>query len=132
MPGTASRSGAAYIQPKGPSTSDSMPDAATDFLSPPVRARPVPSAAFATSPAEEVARASSSAGLVAKAALGTGLARTGGDKKSVAASGMLSLVLGPFGWMYAAPLREAVPGMAIYVGLCSLLPHFLLVPLLGV
>ena len=80
----------------------------------------------------EVARASSSAGLVAKAALGTGLARTGGDKKSVAASGVLSLVLGPFGWMYAAPLREAVPGMAIYVGLCSLLPHFLLVPLLGV
>ena len=80
----------------------------------------------------EVARASSSAGLVAKAALGTGLARTGGDKKSVAASGVLSLVLGPFGWMYAAPLREAVPGMAIYVGLCSLLPHFLLMPLLGV
>src|SRR6185436_4014754 len=59
MPGTASRSGAAYIQPKGPSTSDSTPDAATDFLSPPVRARPVPSAAFATSPAEEDARATS-------------------------------------------------------------------------
>jgi hypothetical protein len=79
----------------------------------------------------EVARASS-AGALAKAALGTGLARGGGDKKSVAASGVLSLVLGPFGWMYAAPLREAVPGMAIYIGLCSLLPHFLLMPLLGV
>jgi len=78
----------------------------------------------------EVARASS-AGVLARAALGTGLARSGGDKKSVAASGVLSLVLGPFGWMYAAPLREAVPGMAIYVGLCSLLPHFMLVPLLG-
>ena len=45
---------------------------------------------------------------------------------------MLSLVLGPLGWLYAAPLREAVPGVAIYVGLCSLLPHFLLVPLLGI
>jgi hypothetical protein len=50
----------------------------------------------------------------------------------VAASGVLSLLLGPFGWMYAAPLREAVPGMAFYAGLLWALPHVLLVPLLGV
>jgi hypothetical protein len=62
----------------------------------------------------------------------TGLARPGPDEKSVLASGALSLVLGPVGWLYAAPLREAVPGLAIYLGLCSLLPTFLLMPLLGV
>jgi hypothetical protein len=65
-------------------------------------------------------------------ALGGGLVRTSGEKKSVVASGALSLVLGPLGWLYAAPLREAVPGAAVYVGLFSLLPHVLLVPLLGV
>ena len=53
----------------------------------------------------------------------TGLATRGGDEKSVVASGALSLVLGPLGWLYAAPLREAVPGVAIYVGLCTLLPQ---------
>jgi hypothetical protein len=61
-----------------------------------------------------------------------GLARPGSDEKSVLASGALSLVLGPLGWLYAAPLREAVPGVAIYVGLCALLPSFLLAPLLGI
>lgn len=65
-------------------------------------------------------------------ALGGGLVRSAGEKKSVVASGALSLVLGPLGWLYAAPLREAVPGAAVYVGLFSLLPHVLLVPLLGV
>ena len=62
----------------------------------------------------------------------TGLARRGGEHKSVVASGALSLVLGPLGWLYAAPLREAVPGVALYVGLCALLPSFLLAPLLGI
>jgi hypothetical protein len=79
---------------------------------------------------QEVARAPTA--LAARAALGGGLARRGGEQKSVVASGVLSLVLGPLGWLYAAPLREAVPGLAVYVGLCSLLPHFLLLPLLGV
>ena len=77
----------------------------------------------------EVARAPGA--LVARA-LGGGLTGGSGEKKSVLASGVLSLVLGPLGWLYAAPLREAVPGAAVYVGLCSLLPHFLLMPLLGV
>jgi hypothetical protein len=79
--------------------------------------------------ASEVARAP---GALAARAVGASLARRGPEEKSVVASGVLSLVLGPFGWLYAAPLREAVPGVAIYVGLCSLLPHFLLVPLLGI
>jgi hypothetical protein len=68
---------------------------------------------------------------LARATLGGELARGGSDQKSVIASGVLSAVLGPLGWLYAAPLREAVPGAAVYVGLCSLLPHFLLVPALG-
>ena len=68
---------------------------------------------------------------LARAALRGDLARPGGDAKSVAASGVLSLVLGPLGWLYAAPLREAVPGAAVYIGLCSFLPHFLLMPALG-
>ena len=68
---------------------------------------------------------------LARAALGGAVARPGGDAKSVAASGVLSLVLGPLGWLYAAPLREAVPGAAVYIGLCSFLPHFLLMPALG-
>jgi hypothetical protein len=78
---------------------------------------------------QEVARATTA---LAARALGGALVRSSDDKKSVVASGALSLVLGPLGWLYAAPLREAVPGAAVYVGLFSLLPHFLLVPLLGV
>ena len=79
---------------------------------------------------KEVARVPTA---LAARVVGGALARpAGGDQKSVVASGVLSLVLGPLGWLYAAPLREAVPGAAVYVGLCSLLPHFLLVPLLGI
>ena len=79
---------------------------------------------------KEVARVPTA---LAARVVGGALARpAGGEQKSVVASGVLSLVLGPLGWLYAAPLREAVPGAAVYVGLCSLLPHFLLVPLLGI
>lgn len=41
------------------------------------------------------------------------LAREGGEK-SLLASGILSLVLGPIGWLYAGPLREAIPGVALF------------------
>ena len=68
---------------------------------------------------------------LARATRGEALTRQGGDEKSAVASGVLSLVLGPLGWLYAAPLREAVPGAAVYLALCSFLPHFLLVPVLG-
>ena len=42
------------------------------------------------------------------------LAREGGEK-SLLASGILSLVLGPIGWIYAGPLREAVPATLAFV-----------------
>jgi hypothetical protein len=67
----------------------------------------------------------------AGAVTGAALSARGGDQKSVVASGGLSLVLGPLGWLYAAPLRESIPGVAVYVGVCSFLPHVLLMPLLG-
>jgi hypothetical protein len=61
-----------------------------------------------------------------------GLSRRDGDQKSVVASGALSLFLGPLGWLYAAPLREAVPGVVIVAAVASFVPHFILTPLLGV
>jgi hypothetical protein len=80
----------------------------------------------------EVSAARKALAQVARAAP---LARAGadaGDQKSVIASGALSLFLGPMGWLYAAPLREAVPGLLATVLACSFVPHFVLVPLLGV
>ena len=44
---------------------------------------------------------------------------------------MLSFFFGPIGWLYAAPLKEAGVAVLAYVILCALLPHFLLVPLMG-
>ena len=75
---------------------------------------------------------SSGKSMIARAAVSSALATRGGDQKSLVGSGVLSLVLGPLGWLYAAPLREAVPGVAIYLGACALLPHVLLTPLLGI
>jgi hypothetical protein len=60
------------------------------------------------------------------------LAAPTGDRKSIVASGALSLILGPVGWLYAAPLREAVPGAVGLALVASLVPHFLLTPLLGI
>jgi len=60
---------------------------------------------------------------------------TGADsrpRKSVLASGALSLVFGPLGWLYAAPLKEAAPAIAVYLFLGWLLPHFVLLYLLGI
>lgn len=42
------------------------------------------------------------------------LAREGGEK-SLVASGILSLLLGPIGWIYAGPLKEAIPGALLFV-----------------
>lgn len=61
-----------------------------------------------------------------------GLTRQTTDQKSVIASGALSLFLGPVGWLYAAPLKEAVPAVLVSLLAWSFVPHFLLVPLLGV
>jgi hypothetical protein len=62
----------------------------------------------------------------------TGLTARGRDDKSVVASGALSLFLGPLGWLYAAPLREAIPAVLVNVAAVALVPHFILLPLLGV
>jgi hypothetical protein len=56
--------------------------------------------------------------------------KSGGDEKSVIASGALSLVLGPVGWLYAAPLSDAVPAIFVVTLLMKFLPLFLLVPIL--
>lgn len=52
--------------------------------------------------------------------------------KSIVASAALSFFLGPIGWLYAAPLREALPATALFVLLYKLLPMVLFAPLLGV
>jgi hypothetical protein len=71
---------------------------------------------------QALARVSSVAGLTARS----------GDQKSIVASGALSLFLGPLGWLYAAPLREAVPAAAVVIGATMFVPHFLLAPVLGI
>jgi hypothetical protein len=85
---------------------------------------------------ERMERLSAEVGGATKALAGVsrmaGLARTTGDQKSVVASGVLSLFLGPLGWLYAAPLREAVPGVVALVAVSALLPSFLLFPLVGI
>src|SRR5262245_33420004 len=52
-------------------------------------------------------------------------------QKSVLMSGGLSLLLGPFGWLYAGPFREAIPAILIYVALVTVMPWFLIGILLG-
>jgi hypothetical protein len=52
--------------------------------------------------------------------------------KSIVASAGLSFFLGPIGWLYAAPLREAVPAAVLFVLLYKLLPMILFAPLLGI
>jgi len=62
-----------------------------------------------------------------------GLPTTGGvhDEKSVIASGALSLFLGPLGWLYAAPVADAVGGILIVTVLNMLLPTFLFFWVMG-
>jgi hypothetical protein len=76
-------------------------------------------------------------GASALAALGGGgrrgtVARTDGDRKSLIASGALSFFLGPLGWLYAAPLREALPAIAVVMVLAAVLPSFLFTALLSI
>jgi hypothetical protein len=59
------------------------------------------------------------------------LPQGGSDHKSLIASGVLSFFFGPIGWIYAAPLKEAGVAILAYLILCAVLPHFLLVPLMG-
>jgi hypothetical protein len=78
----------------------------------------------------EVGGASRALAGVARAASLT--TRAGGEHKSVVASGVLSLFFGPLGWLYAAPLKEAIPGAVVFSVAAAFLPHLLLAPLLYV
>ena len=55
----------------------------------------------------------------------------GNDKKSLVASGALSFFLGPVGWLYAAPLKETIPAILVFLVLMNVLPHIILLPLLS-
>ncbi len=58
------------------------------------------------------------------------------DEKSLLASGALSFVFGPVGWLYAAPLKDAVPaivGLSIAASvMTALLPYTLVASIFGV
>jgi hypothetical protein len=54
------------------------------------------------------------------------------NDKSVLLSAGLSMFLGPFGWFYAGSYREAAIGSVAFLALASILPQFLLLPLLSV
>jgi hypothetical protein len=58
--------------------------------------------------------------------------RTEHDEKSLVASGVLSFVLGPVGWLYAAPLKDAIPALVAVMLISSLLPYGIAASLLGV
>jgi len=45
------------------------------------------------------------------------------EPKSLAISGLLSLVLGPFGWLYAAPVSHAIGGILALMLASAVLPH---------
>lgn len=82
---------------------------------------------------EEVDKLSAGAQMALRAAgfKAPAKAAAGGERKSVIASGALSFFFGPLGWIYAAPLKEAIPAIVVYMLVCSLLPNFLLVYLLA-
>jgi len=62
--------------------------------------------------------------------VGAGAARTlvaaPEGKKSLVASGLLSFFFGPLGWLYAAPLKEAVPAIVVYTLFWIVFSHFAL------
>jgi hypothetical protein len=72
--------------------------------------------------------------LVKRAAAASGLTAAPGEKheRSLVAAGALSFFLGPVGWLYAAPLKEALPAILVFLVVCKLLPVILLGPLLGI
>lgn len=56
----------------------------------------------------------------------------GEGKKSILASGGLSLVFGPLGWLYAGAFREAIPAGLVFAAIAYILPTFLLLPIMGI
>jgi hypothetical protein len=65
----------------------------------------------------------------AESLLGTG---SGKSERSLVAAGALSFFLGPLGWLYAAPLKEAAPAIVVFLILLKIIPAILLYPLLGI
>jgi hypothetical protein len=67
-------------------------------------------------------------------ALSSLLPAAGGGRRerSLVASGALSFFLGPLGWLYAAPLKEAAPAIVVFLILVKIIPAILLYPLLGI
>jgi hypothetical protein len=53
------------------------------------------------------------------------------DEKSLLASGLLSFAFGPFGWLYAAPIRDSVAGIAVVLIASALLPGTIAASFLG-
>lgn len=86
---------------------------------------------------EEVDKLSSGAQLALRAAGFKAPAKAAGgvERKSVIASGALSFFFGPLGWIYAAPLKEAIPAViayaVIYSVLSAILPSFILLWIFG-
>jgi len=80
---------------------------------------------------QETAMVEAPRGGLAPRASARGLA-VGSDKKSVVASGALSFFLGPFGLLYAAPLKVALPAAFVWVLACSIVPKVILIWSLGV
>jgi hypothetical protein len=71
-----------------------------------------------------------STSLVKRADAGTAVAKH--EERSLVAAGALSFFLGPVGWLYAAPLKEALPAIIVFAVLVKILPAILLGPLLGI
>jgi hypothetical protein len=78
---------------------------------------------------EDVDRLTSGASIALRAA---GITKSsastppGREKKSLIAAGALSFFFGPLGWLYAAPLKEAIPAILVFGLICAILPNFLL------
>jgi hypothetical protein len=71
-----------------------------------------------------VGREHSRSGRRASRSIGLGAGRE--EKKSLIAAGALSFFFGPLGWLYAAPLKEAIPAILVFGLICAILPNFLL------
>ncbi|HLM72591.1 MAG TPA: hypothetical protein VK459_07865 [Polyangiaceae bacterium] len=78
---------------------------------------------------EDVDRLTSGASIAIRAAgitKSSASAPPGREKKSLIAAGALSFFFGPLGWLYAAPLKEAIPAILVFGLICAILPNFLL------
>jgi len=78
----------------------------------------------------EVGGSAAAANAMALVKVGAGAARSlvsaQEGKKSLVASGLLSFFFGPLGWLYAAPLKEAVPAIVVYTLFWIVFSHFAL------